>query len=90
MHKPTLYISLTILTLSIFANTQSVSTYFSTSCETIPEPFLETTPISTRTRTMTSNGETFIGITEVYQSITYVSDCVTDDYDEYTSTLVIW
>lgn len=71
-------------------NAQLVSTIISTSCETVPAPTLESTPFTTKTRTVTSNGETFIGVTEVYQLITYVSDCATDDLDRYTSTLVIW
>lgn len=79
-----------LLLLLSLVNAQSVKTVVSTSCGTIPSPTLETTPISTQTRTVTSNGQTFIGVTEVYQSITYVEDCTTLEDEEHTSTLLIW
>lgn len=79
-----------LLLLLSLVNAQSVKTVVSTSCGTIPSPTLETTPITTQTRTVTSNGQTFIGVTEVYQSITYVEDCTTLEDEEHTSTLLIW
>ncbi|CDO94676.1 unnamed protein product [Kluyveromyces dobzhanskii CBS 2104] len=90
MYYSRICLSFATFAFNSFVNSQSVSSFVSTSCETIPEPTLETTPVSTTTRTMTSNGETYVGVTEIFRSITYVSDCAADDYDVYTSTLVIW